>query len=71
MTEETITLHGGPAHGRRFLWPSTSGDRLEFLSPTGDLSIPAASPGFRDIAREVRSIYIRSIVTPSAFVWQP
>lgn len=70
MSEETITLHGGPAHGRRFRWASTDGDRLEYLSPTGDLSIPS-HPDFRQIAKEVRSIYVRSIVTPSAFVWQP
>lgn len=71
MTDEMITLHGGPAHGRRFLWPSTAGDRLEWLGGHGDLSVKAEAEGFRDVAREVRAIYIRSIITPSAFVWQP
>ncbi len=71
MSEETITLHGGPAHGRSFRWQG--GDRLEYLPPggSGSLSMLADAPGFRDIAHETRAIYIRSIVTPSVFVWQP
>lgn len=68
---QQITLIGGPAHGREFLWDAEHGDRLEFLGTDGDLSAPAEAEGFRNIARPARSIYLRSVVTPTIFVWQP
>lgn len=68
---EVITLIGGPADQSQWLWEPELGDRLEFLEPRGDLSVPAQAEGFRDLARPTRAIYLRSIVTRSIFVWQP
>ncbi len=71
MAGEMITLIGGPADGSQWHWPEDAGDRLEWLGQPGDLSVPAEAAGFRDIARPARSIYLRSIITRSIFVWQP
>lgn len=71
MSTEIITLIGGPGDGSQWHWPTEGGDRLEWLATGADLSAPAEAEGFRDLARPARSIYLRSIITRSIFVWQP
>ena len=66
---ELITLHGGPANGRKIEWCGGEILQLQEIPPPGMIVCMDRPPSA--LIRDDRHTYRRSMHTRTAFVYQP